>query len=147
MQECCAIPYRRTQLGVEFCLISRVKVNRWEFPKLSRREDFSSRALLDEVAKSVGADGELETDEPLAEFVASRCGESCRTSAYLMRVTGVKEQWPEQEARRRLWCLAEEARIRIRRKPLRRFIDLALRQVEARLTSNGHSLNGHAHVG
>jgi hypothetical protein len=48
---------------------------------------------------------------------------------YLMRVTGVDDRWPKQETHRRIWCLAEEARVRIRRKPLRRFIDLAIHSI------------------
>jgi len=129
MQEFCAIPYRRTHLGVEFCLVSQVKVNRWEFPKLPRKGEFSARALLDQVLVSAGAGGQLDANEPLAEFEASRSGESCHTSAYLMRVTTVTDDWPERPARRRLWCLAEEARMRLRRKPLRRLIDIALQTV------------------
>ena len=51
-------------------------------------------------------------------------------SGYLMRVTSVSDSWPKQSSHRRLWCLAEEARARIRRKPLRRFLDLALHSAE-----------------
>lgn len=129
MHESCAIPYRRTHLGVEFCLISEAKVNRWEFPKVIERGDFRPDMLLDEVASSAGAGGVLESGQPLAEFVAARGGESRHTTAYLMRVTSVRDTWPQQSARRRLWCLAEEARVRLRRKPMRRLIDIALQTV------------------
>jgi hypothetical protein len=129
MHESCAIPYRRTHLGVEFCLISEAKINRWEFPKVVQRGDFQPDELLDEVATSAGAAGVLERDEPLAEFVAARGGESKHTTAFLMRVTSVRDNWPQQPARRRLWCLAEEARMRLRRKPMRRLIDIALQAV------------------
>jgi hypothetical protein len=126
MHESCAIPYRRTHSGIEFCLISQVRVNRWEFPKMPGRGDFLPDMLLDEAANSAGIDGVLVGEEPLAEFVAARAGESRHTSAYLLHVTTVRESWPQQSSRRRLWCLAEEARVRLRRKPMRRLIDVAL---------------------
>ncbi len=51
-------------------------------------------------------------------------------TGYLMQVSAVANEWPLMHQYRRLWCLAEEARVRIRRKPLRRFIDLALHSDE-----------------
>ena len=135
MHERCAVPYRRTQLGVEFCLVSQAKVNRWEFPKLSRPDEFSPQALLAEVSAAAGAEGELADEQPLSEFVASRAGEACRTSAYLMRVTNVRDHWLQESNRRRLWCLAEEARVRLRRKPMRRLIDIALHAVDDHRTA------------
>ncbi len=48
-----------------------------------------------------------------------------------MRVTDVDDEWKNRETHRRLWCLAEEARARIRRKPLRQFIDAALQAIGA----------------
>ena len=135
--ESCVVPYRLTHLGVEFCLVSEAKVNRWEFPKVRGEQDVAARALLDEVAASAGATGDLQGDGPMAQFVAARGGAPCRTSAYLMRVTIVSDSWPQQAARRRLWCLAEEARARLRRKPWRRLVDLALQSVDPRRHRTG----------
>jgi hypothetical protein len=149
-QESCVIPYRLTHLGIEFCLVSEARVNRWEFPRLRAGGDMSPLALLDEAATSAGVMGHLETDDPIAEFVAARSGAPCRTTAYLMHVTKFDEVWPHEPGRRRLWCLAEEARARLRRKPWRRLIDVALQTLGARpreangaqLNGNGHSTNG-----
>ncbi len=139
--ESCVIPYRVTHFGVEFCLVSEAKINRWEFPKVCGEREVATRALLDEVASCAGATGNLEGDGPLAQFVAARAGAPCCTSAYLMHVTDVDDTWPQQSTRRRLWCLAEEARARLRRKPWRRLVDLALQSVAPRrhqLMTNGH---------
>ncbi len=68
-------------------------------------------------------------EEPLGSFVANRQNERRIMFGFLMRVDDVLDDWPHQESHRRLWCLPEEARVRIRRKPLRRFIDLALRSM------------------
>lgn len=148
LHEACLVPYRLTSAGVEFCLVSGQGENRWEFPKAGLdREDAPISQPLSDVALTTGIWGETFVDDPLGEFSATRGSESRTVRAYLMQVTRTQPDWPRQVTHRRLWCLAEEARIRIRRKPLRRFIDLALRQVEARVTSSGHALNGHAHVG
>ena len=80
------------------------------------------------------------TKSALDAFDAARGNEARRVTAYLMQVTLIEDDWPGQATHRRLWCLAEEARARLRRKPLRRFIDLALRAVAS---ANGSS-NGHA---
>ena len=47
-------------------------------------------------------------------------------TAYLLEVHGVSDTWPLQDDVRRRWCYPEEARVRIRRKPLRHLIDVAL---------------------
>ena len=145
--ESCVIPYRFTRSGVEFCLVSEARVNRWEFPRVRPNGDASPATLLAEVAVSAGVIGHLEGDDPVAEFVAARCGSPCRTTAYLMHVTKLDEVWPQQPGRRRLWCLAEEARARLRRKPWRRLIDVALQTLGARprpadVHGNGQSTNG-----
>jgi hypothetical protein len=130
LRECCVVPYRITSSGTEFCLLTPISENRWEFPKIRLDEAAACNAvLLDEAAKGAGLRGEVDTAEPLGSYIASRGNETRSMHGYLMRVRQAVEPWPKQDSHRRLWCLAEEARVRIRRKPLRRFIDLALRSV------------------
>lgn len=127
IREACVVPYRLTPSGVQFCLVSPVADNRWEFPKTSLdNEGVSLPALLAQAATAVGLRGQLRDDPPLGHFDAARGSESRSMTGYLMRVVESADTWPRQAAYRRLWCLAEEARVRIRRKPLRRFLDLAL---------------------
>lgn len=130
VRECCVVPYRQTRAGTEFCLLTPLSENRWEFPK-TRLEDTAEcdAATLNNAAHSAGLRGDVAVDEPLGSFVATRGNESRSMDGYLMRVNHTDDPWPTQQSHRRIWCLAEEARVRIRRKPLRRFIDLALRSV------------------
>ena len=62
---------------------------------------------------------------------SSRGDERRSMIGYLMQVVRADDLWPQQSSYKRRWCLAEEARVRIRRKPLRRFIDLALHSIDA----------------
>jgi hypothetical protein len=115
--------------------------NRWEFPKIRLDEGPCDPARLDEAARSAGLRGDVDSREPLGSFVASRGNQTRSMHGYLMRVDHVDDSWPSEQSHRRLWCLAEEARVRIRRKPLRRFIDLALRAVSegsSPVATNGH---------
>ncbi len=130
LHESCLVPYRETERGIEFCLVSKASANRWEFPNApTDGRSPHQQLLLDHAADGAGLRGHLEADCPFDAFVATRGNESRSVSAYLMRVTRTDDVWPKQDSQRRLWCLAEEARARLRRKPLRRFIDLALRMV------------------
>jgi hypothetical protein len=144
--EVCLVPYRLTSAGVEFCLVTEIGENRWEFPKAGlETEESPVQEPLAQAAQNAGLWGETDKQGPLGDFRATRGSQAKAMTGYLMRVTATTEAWPRQATHRRLWCLAEEARVRIRRKPLRRFIDLALRQAEAQLPArNADHANGHA---
>ncbi len=128
LHECCVVPYRIAAFGPEFCLVTPQAENRWEFPKVRLEEDDLPTNVRDAAAEMAGLIGQISLEE-IGAFVASRKNESRSMVGFLMRVDESLESWPQQESHRRLWCLAEEARVRIRRKPLRRFIDLALQNV------------------
>ena len=136
VNEACLVPYRLTSSGIQFCLVSTVADNRWEFPKIPLPDKADSMAAsLEKLAESLGIQGTVRAGEPLGRFEAARGSESRTMAGYLMQVTDVSNEGPWQGKYRRLWCLAEEARVRLRRKPLRRFIDLALHSAEVHSTS------------
>ena len=140
LHECCVVPVRITSSGAEFCLMTPVSENRWEYPKVPLEPSQApSESVLLQAAENAGLRGDVLCEEPLGSYVASRRNETRSMVGYLMRVEEADDLWPKQQTHRRLWCLAEEARVRIRRKPLRRFIDLALQNLAAqqRATSNG----------
>ena len=144
LHEACVVPIRLTASGVQFCLVSPMADNRWEFPKTSLDgERAALSSALTEAAAAMGLRGQLRHDPPLGHFEASRGDESRTMTGYLMRVLESADVWPRQAAYRRLWCLAEEARVRIRRKPLRRFLDLALHIDE---TCEHPAVNGKATI-
>ncbi len=130
LYECCVVPYRITACGAEFCLVTPAAENRWEFPRSRvQRPADCELDVLQQAAHAAGLHGEV-SGPPLGSFVATRQSQTRNVVGYLMRVDRAEDSWPWQQSHRRLWCLAEEARIRIRRKPLRRFIDLALHSMK-----------------
>jgi hypothetical protein len=141
LRECCVVPYRITSSGTEFCLLTPQAENRWEFPKVRLSGDSECDAAhLGQAASSAGLRGSVAADEPLGSFVASRGNETRSMQGHLMRVDHSDDSWPHAERYRRIWCLPEEARVRIRRKPLRRFIDLALQSVAQSPARPGNGL-------
>jgi hypothetical protein len=131
LHECCVVPYRITSSGAEFCLVTPHAENRWEFPKFRLDDETACRLKdLKRAAQAAGIRGQITSDEPLGSYVASRQSETRSMIGFLMHVEKADERWPREETHRRLWCLPEEARLRIRRKPLRRFIDLALQSLK-----------------
>ena len=145
LRECCVVPYRANGSGIEFCLVTPISENRWEFPKVALDPEAPIAELLMQAAEAAGLQGEIEADEAIGDYVSSRGNESRSMIGYLMRVDRVNDAWIHQGNQKRLWCLAEEGRVRIRRKPLRRFIDLALRAVEGPRQPIADG-NGHAHA-
>ena len=130
-RQACGVPVRVDNGRVEFCLVTESRDSRWRFPVGEVvRDDGGVRAAVDGLLQSVGLDGDAELDAPLDEFRSSRIGDGDLLTAFLVRVEGEQDDGRETELRRR-WCLPEEARMRIRRKPMRRLIDLALRRIEA----------------
>jgi hypothetical protein len=137
------VPCRATSSGTEFLLVTPLSENRWEFPKIQLDDGDCQSDHLKRAADAVGVRGGVEMSEPLGSYTASRNNETRSMTGFLMRVKTTDDSWPRESTHRRLWCLAEEARVRIRRKPLRRFIDLALARL-SREAVNGAAGNGKA---
>ena len=124
----CVVPYRRWNNRVEFCLIRADRANSWEFPKAVVSGGQCRKVLaLREAEAAAGLVGQLD-ESPLGRFASSRGSHAQSVIAFLMLVTNCHDQSIHISLPTRRWCLAEEARVRIRRKPLRRLIDEAVRR-------------------
>lgn len=145
LHEASLVPYRVTDTGVEFCLVTPMTENRWEFPKIAVDvENARPLAQLEVAAVANGLIGHLQGGEPLGQYASARGNESRTMAVFLMRVVAVDDAWPLETSYRRRWCLAEEARARIRRKPLRGFIDISLRRIDTQNGKSAPSSNGHS---
>jgi ADP-ribose pyrophosphatase YjhB (NUDIX family) len=125
--EVCAVPYRVRDGRIEFCLVSPPGSSRWEFPQLRvvAREPIKRAAIR--CAKEVAGVGCRHHGlVPLDSFSTNQERSVSKLTAFL--VVARSEKTLDADCRCR-WCLPEEARARIRRKPMRRLIDLALRRI------------------
>ena len=129
--QACAVPYRIRDGRAEFCLVAENGESRWTFP--SDRMGANRLGCLGALKRAVDAAGlecRLQADHPLDSFPASKVDDADTITAFLLPVETVRDDWPGAVNRRRRWCFAEEAKMRIRRKPMRRLIDLSVRRLE-----------------
>jgi 8-oxo-dGTP pyrophosphatase MutT (NUDIX family) len=129
-REVCAVPIRVREQQVEFCLISLESASRWEFPHMPIGADeppleAARRCLMEQA----GLKCRPVSDEPLDTVMATQNRRLVQLVAFLLEVEFAESADLSNTGRKIRWCLAEEARARIRRKPMRRLIDLALRRL------------------
>lgn len=127
-QLACAVPFRRRGGRTEFLLVTPTGETAWRFPSAefadAAGEDDQNCAL---VGDEIGLRGALD-GEPLGQFEVARGERADVVVAYLLEVADDESgACPHLRTR---WCLPEEARIRIRRKPLRRLVDLAVHRLQ-----------------
>ena len=129
--EACAVNYRLRDGQVEFNLLLIEGDSRWEFPHgpILASEDAAAAAVR--VAReSAGLECRLANSEPLGEFRYTRDGQQHYVTALLVEVVGDDPQWMRMQPRRRRTFNSEEARVRLRRKPMRLFAAVARRLIE-----------------
>ena len=131
VEEVCVVPFRTENGRPEFCLVSVSDDSRWDFPRASVLPDELRHVTALRAALEIaGVECKLELPGPLDQFSASKVESAKTITAFLVRVETENGKHSVGTGYRRRWCFAGEARVRIRRKPIRRFIDLALRQLQ-----------------
>ena len=127
-EEACHVAYRIRNARIEF-LISREGSSRWEFPQAAiAKGENPAEAACRSVRELAGLSCRLADRKALDEFTARQQGQPVLVRAFLVLAEDTDAAHSQKRVR---WCLAEEARARIRRKPMRRLIDLALAREQA----------------
>ncbi len=125
----CAVIYRLREGRPEFCLVAPPRSKRFEIPQVRLRpKEPIAKAALRAARSKANLDCKCYDRMPLDRFSAIHNDRSTSFIALLISVPGESKQFAGPRCR---WCFAEEARARIRRKPMRRLIDLALRRVDS----------------
>jgi 8-oxo-dGTP pyrophosphatase MutT (NUDIX family) len=89
---------------------------RWVVPKgRIERGDSAADTALREAWEEAGLVGSIEP-EPMGSYVYDKNGQTCHVTAFLMDVTQVRDEWPEQHRRPRRW-LAPASAIRAVEEP------------------------------
>jgi hypothetical protein len=132
---CCAVPYRRAADQIEFFLIRAPTDRAWELP-MATVDPKAAKPLevLQQALSRCGLSGHVVGNTPLGQFWSSRGNTNKEITAFLVEATLFDESRAAQADLATRWCLAEEVKVRIRRKPLRRLVDLAIRRLEDDLT-------------
>lgn len=125
-----AVAYRIDNGRLEFCLVMRPGAACWEFPSAAGEEPLDSQPL-EHALRSLGVQATLDSD-PLERFRITHGQQSSDVAVFMAEVDAYHSETAIPTGLRVKWCLAEEARARIRRKPLRRMIDRAAHRLSNR---------------
>ena len=107
-----AVPYRRTEDGLSFLLITSRRTGRWIFPKGGRIAWLSPAACAaQEAFEEAGVEGTIAA-EPIGAYrgVKQRPGGEAEIEVEMfpLEVELVLDDWPERGQRRRRWASLEE---------------------------------------
>ncbi|MHB1033683.1 MAG: NUDIX hydrolase [Pirellulales bacterium] len=134
--QACAVPYRRNDGHLEFCLITTRQGNHWGFPKGSIEFGHNGvQTALKESHEEAGLHGVIE-GQPLGRFQYNKGYGLLSVTVFLMQVTRADDAWEEDQLRKRCWCSADEARQRIDREPVRQLLETALARLAAEQPSS-----------
>jgi phosphohistidine phosphatase len=129
LSQASAVPYRMSEAGPEFCLITSLSSGRWGFPKgLIDPGETPTETALKEALEEAGLHGQI-VGEPLGEYQYAKWGTSLSVTVFLMEVTHCDTTWLEADRRQRLWVTAPQAAGMLDRRYLARLLNQAVKRL------------------
>lgn len=122
VRQAAAIPIKDGQI----CLVTSSSRKRWVIPKgiIEVGKTASEIALL-EAWEEAGLTGVLQR-EPLGSYLYQKMGNTYHVLVYVMLVTQIAQEWPEQSMRDREWLLPNVALERLEEPGLRELVRQAV---------------------
>jgi len=113
-----ALPWRRTEAGLEILLVTSRETRRWVTPKGGRmpgKTDAEAAAI--EALEEAGIEGVI-VHEPLGTFrylkvLKRRAPRWCVVSIYALEVRVEHDDWQERFQRERIWVSQDDAVLRV----------------------------------
>jgi 8-oxo-dGTP pyrophosphatase MutT (NUDIX family) len=113
-RQCAALPVVETPEGVRIVMVTSRETRRWVLPKGWVNDGLTPhRAAEREALEEAGLEGKIDRS-PLGSYTyGKRLGDGavrdCTVTVHLLRVTRMRERWPEREERERRLFAPEEA--------------------------------------
>jgi 8-oxo-dGTP pyrophosphatase MutT (NUDIX family) len=113
-QQFAALPWRRTEAGIEVLLITSRETRRWVIPKgWGKKGEPATVAAAREALEETGAGGRM-AEAPLGHYryqkILKNGGQQrVRVAVYALEVVHEHEDWPERQIREKLWIAPAEA--------------------------------------
>src|SRR5258708_7727163 len=118
IRQAAAIPLKDGLL----CVVTSRGGKRWVVPKgCLEPGKTSGEVALQEAWEEAGLTGIL-VPEPIGSYVYTKTGFTYHVTAFVMQVTAVAQEWPEQEIRQRAWLTRSQALLQIEEPGLRDLI-------------------------
>lgn len=113
-QQFAALPWRRTEEGVEVLLITSRETRRWVIPKgWGKKDEPAHAAAAREALEETGVEGEVAEAAigvyRYQKLLKSGRVERVRVVVHALKVAHEHEDWPEKQVRDKLWTAAREA--------------------------------------
>lgn len=126
IKQCAVLAYRRHKQGLQLVLVTSLETRRWVLPKGHYENGLSARASARleafEEAGVVGAVARRRIGTYDYEKIELKGGGLRRVSVFPMAVSGIKNNWPEKDRRRRKWMSPEDAIKAVDEKKLKKLI-------------------------
>jgi len=109
-----ALPWRRTEAGVEMLLITSKETRRWVIPKgWGKKGEAGPFAAAREALEETGVAGAVRA-EPIGDYRYDKLlkggrMQRVRVSVYALEVVHEHEDWPERTLREKLWIPPKDA--------------------------------------
>ena len=123
IRQAAAIPIKKGQL----CLVTSRSGKRWVIPKGTMEPGKTAGEIaLQEAWEEAGLTGVLQR-EPVGSYLYEKLGFVHHVIVFIMRVTDVANDWPEQSFREREWVQLDEAPVRVEEPGLRELVREAVK--------------------
>lgn len=113
LHQVAALPMRKTERGLEICLVTTRETGRWTVPKgwpMKGRKDFDAARI--EAEQEAGVIGK-PTKKPIGTFEYWKRRETqfdlIEVAVYPLKVTKTLSRWKEDQERQVRWALPQEA--------------------------------------
>ena len=103
-----AIPYRKTESGLEILLITSKKKGNWIFPKGVIENGDLQNSIVAELLEEAGVIGKPDLSKKWTYSVKKWNG-VCTVDLYFVEITEILEEWNESSFRKRKWFTVEKA--------------------------------------
>src|SRR5262249_16403514 len=129
IRQAAAIPVRDGQL----CLVTSSSGKRWVIPKgCAEPGKTSGEIALQEAWEEAGLVGGLQA-EPAGSYLYEKYENLYHVTVFLMTVTQVADEWPEQAVRQRAWLNPAQALLRVDDRGLRELLRAVFNERQALL--------------
>src|SRR5262245_53594922 len=118
----------------QLCLVTSSSGKRWVVPKGCMEPGKTSGEIaLQEAWEEAGLVGVLQA-EPVGSYLYEKYDNLCHVTVFLMTVTQVADEWPEQTIRQRNWLTPTQALVRFDGRGLRELLRGTFNELAALLT-------------
>ncbi|HEV3144396.1 MAG TPA: NUDIX hydrolase [Gemmataceae bacterium] len=126
INQAAALPVKDGQI----CLVTSSSGRRWVIPKGMLEPGKSSGEIaIQEAWEEAGLVGRLQPT-PIGTYQYQKYGGICLVTVFLMVVTEVLDDWPEQTVRKRVWLAPDEAADLLEEPALREMVQQTRREME-----------------